>query len=170
MIVLLFVLVMECVNLVNVYVILSGKALIVIFIILVLVRIIVEIEESVDMEDVSVILDLVEISVNLVKHVLIIVIIEEFVDMESVFVSIITWDLLVLLISSKILKTNFKFNHLILLKHKELVIVLMIAIIEECVFKTLVSVKRVILVMTVNLLNQIRENFVKIIAIIEEIV
>jgi hypothetical protein len=116
MIVLLFVLVMECVSLVNVYVILSGKALIVIFIILVLVRIIVEIEESVDMEDVSVILDLVETSVNLVKHVLIIVIIEEFVDME------------------------------------------------------LVSVKRVILVMTVNLLNQIRENFVKIIAIIEEIV
>ncbi len=170
MIVLLFVLVMECVSLVNVYVILSGKALIVIFIILVLVRIIVEIEESVDMEDVSVILDLVETSVNLVKHVLIIVVIEEFVDMESVFVLTITWDLLVLLISSRILKTNFKFNHFILLKHKEVVIVLMIAIIEECVFKTLVSVKRVILVMTVNLLNQIRENFVKIIAIIEEIV
>ncbi len=37
------------------------------------IRIIVEIEESVDMEDVSVILDLVETSVNLVKHVLIIV-------------------------------------------------------------------------------------------------
>lgn len=153
MTVLLYALVMECVSQVSVCVIWSGKELTVIFTIQVHVRIIVAIEEYAGMEDVFVILDSVETSVKSVRPVLIIVTIGEYAGMESVIVSIIIWDLLVPLTLSRISKTNSKYNpHPFLSKHKEkAVVVLMIATIEECVFKILVSVKKVISVMIVNL-------------------
>lgn len=108
--------------------------------------------EYVVLVDVFVTLAFQVIIVKLLSHALTIATTEEYVDMGNVSASITIWECLVPLIPNKIFINKYKYINSNKVEVVEVVVVvLMTAIQEACVFSRHVSVKRDISGMTVNL-------------------